>query len=124
MLVLRVALGNVPGGVCLDPRFLYKCATPRLSGDLPSFAILEKKRVLADAALAGADRTTALTRQELLSLLASYCLPPIPRQFGTGEGIPLPPAPVPPPFGGARMSCASTGTSQWRQRARCGPAPA
>jgi superfamily II DNA or RNA helicase len=33
-------------------------------------ALQEKKRLLADAALAGADRTTALTRQELLTLLA------------------------------------------------------
>ena len=33
-------------------------------------ALQEKKRLLADAALAGADRTTALTREELLSLLA------------------------------------------------------
>ena len=32
-------------------------------------ALQEKKRMLADAALAGADRTTALTREELLSLL-------------------------------------------------------
>src|SRR6266849_5064230 len=35
MLVLRVALGNVPRGVCLDPHFLYKRTIPRLSVELP-----------------------------------------------------------------------------------------
>ena len=37
MLVLRVALGNVPRGVWLDPRLLYKFTTPRFSGELPRF---------------------------------------------------------------------------------------
>jgi hypothetical protein len=35
MLVLRVALGNVPRGVCLDPRLHYKCTFPRLPVELP-----------------------------------------------------------------------------------------
>src|SRR5438046_9503644 len=36
MLVLQVALGNVPRGVCLDPRLHYKCTSPRLPAELPS----------------------------------------------------------------------------------------
>ena len=35
MLVLRVALGNVPRGVCLDPHFHCKRTIPRLSVELP-----------------------------------------------------------------------------------------
>src|SRR2546430_15698696 len=35
MLVLQVALGNVPRGVCLDPRLHYKCTSPRLPAELP-----------------------------------------------------------------------------------------
>src|SRR5262249_22494399 len=35
ILVLRVALGNLPRGVCLDPRLHYKCTSPRFSGELP-----------------------------------------------------------------------------------------
>ena len=35
ILVLRVALGNVPRGVWLDPRLHYKCTSPRLSVELP-----------------------------------------------------------------------------------------
>src|ERR1700675_4730578 len=35
MLVLRVALGNVPRGVWLDPRLYHKDTSPRLSGELP-----------------------------------------------------------------------------------------
>src|SRR5436190_8330781 len=37
MLVLQVALGNVPRGVCLDPRLHYKCTSPRLPAELPEF---------------------------------------------------------------------------------------
>src|SRR5256714_13892866 len=36
MLVLQVALGNVPRGVCLDPRLHYKCTSPRLPAELPA----------------------------------------------------------------------------------------
>src|SRR5215471_9822791 len=36
MLVLQVALGNVPRGVCLDPRLHYKRSSPRLSAELPA----------------------------------------------------------------------------------------
>src|SRR2546429_593866 len=36
MLVLQVALGNVPRGVCLDPRLHYKCTSPRLPAELPT----------------------------------------------------------------------------------------
>src|SRR3954466_15647305 len=36
MLVLRVALRNVPRGVCLDPHFHCKRTIPRLSVELPS----------------------------------------------------------------------------------------
>src|SRR3989454_6178666 len=36
MLVLRVALGNVPRGVCLDPHFHCKRTIPRLSVELPN----------------------------------------------------------------------------------------
>src|SRR5215468_3509613 len=36
MLVLQVALGNVPRGVCLDPRLHYKRSSPRLSAELPN----------------------------------------------------------------------------------------
>src|SRR5947207_10400382 len=35
MLVLQVALGNLPRGVCLDPRLHYKCTSPRLPAELP-----------------------------------------------------------------------------------------
>src|SRR3954470_8871793 len=35
MLVLRVALRNVPRGVCLDPHFHCKRTIPRLSVELP-----------------------------------------------------------------------------------------
>src|SRR5215470_9811255 len=35
MLVLQVALGNIPRGVCLDPRLYYKRSSPRLSAELP-----------------------------------------------------------------------------------------
>src|SRR5438034_10758276 len=35
MLVLQVALGNVPRGVYLDPRLHYKCTSPRLPAELP-----------------------------------------------------------------------------------------
>src|SRR5215468_6223729 len=34
MLILQVALGNLPRGVCLDPRLHYKRTSPRLSGEL------------------------------------------------------------------------------------------
>src|SRR5438309_8781483 len=37
MFVLRVALGNVPRGVCLDPHFHCKRTIPRLSVELPLF---------------------------------------------------------------------------------------
>src|SRR5215471_19194818 len=42
MLVLRVSLGNVPRGVCLDPRLLYKCTFPRLPVELPIDKISRK----------------------------------------------------------------------------------
>src|SRR6266446_10901831 len=35
MTVLLVVLGSMPRGVCLDPRFLYKYASPRLNAELP-----------------------------------------------------------------------------------------
>jgi len=35
MIVLRVALGNLPRGVCLDPRLHGKRTSARLSGELP-----------------------------------------------------------------------------------------
>src|SRR3989442_3788624 len=35
MFVLRVTLGNVPRGVCLDPHFHCKRTIPRLSVELP-----------------------------------------------------------------------------------------
>src|SRR5438093_3402709 len=38
MFVLRVALGNVPRGVCLDPHFHCKRTIPRLSVELPDLA--------------------------------------------------------------------------------------
>src|SRR5262245_14364589 len=37
MLVLQVTLGNVPRGVCLDPRLHYKCTFPRLPVELPTW---------------------------------------------------------------------------------------
>src|SRR5882762_841757 len=37
MLVLRVALRNVPRGVCLDPHFHCKRTIPRLSVELPVY---------------------------------------------------------------------------------------
>src|SRR5205085_5130170 len=37
MLVLRVALGNVPRGVWLDPHFYCKRTIPRFSVELPFF---------------------------------------------------------------------------------------
>jgi hypothetical protein len=37
--VLRVTLGNVPRGVCLDPHFHCKRTIPRLSVELPQFHI-------------------------------------------------------------------------------------
>ena len=43
MLVLRVALGNVLGGVWLDPRLYHKDILPRLSGELPVIAIMKEK---------------------------------------------------------------------------------
>ena len=42
MLVLRVALGNVPGGVWLDPRLYHKDTSPRLGGELSLFGGLGK----------------------------------------------------------------------------------
>src|SRR6516225_9485566 len=36
MLVLQVALGNVPRGVWLDPRLLYNCTVPRFGVELPT----------------------------------------------------------------------------------------
>src|SRR6516165_511032 len=36
MLVLQVALGNVPRGVWLDPRLLYNCTVPRFGVELPA----------------------------------------------------------------------------------------
>src|SRR5205085_12092919 len=38
MLVLRVALGNVPRGVWLDPHFYCKRTIPRFSVELPIFS--------------------------------------------------------------------------------------
>src|SRR5436309_15390478 len=35
MTVLLVVLGSMPRGVCLDPRFLYKYASPQLNAELP-----------------------------------------------------------------------------------------
>src|SRR2546425_5554300 len=40
MLVLRVALGNVPRGICLDPHFHCKRTIPRLSVELPNNRLL------------------------------------------------------------------------------------
>src|SRR5256886_15617772 len=40
MLVLQVALGNVPRGVCLDPRLHYECTSPRLPAELPVVSFL------------------------------------------------------------------------------------
>src|SRR5215471_21686030 len=40
MLVLQVALGNVPRGVCLGPRLHYKRSSPRLSAELSTQYIL------------------------------------------------------------------------------------
>src|SRR4030095_3355993 len=42
MLVLQVALGNVPRGVWLDPRLHYKRSSPRLSAKLPQSTPLTK----------------------------------------------------------------------------------
>ena len=42
MLVLQGALGNVPRGVCLDPRLRYKCPSPRLPVELPKTCDPEK----------------------------------------------------------------------------------
>src|SRR6059036_295668 len=39
MFVLRVALGNIPRGVCLDPHLHCKRTIPRLSVELPVMAL-------------------------------------------------------------------------------------
>src|SRR5262247_3765269 len=39
MLVLPVALGNVPRGVWLDPRLHYKRSSPRLRAELPLYLV-------------------------------------------------------------------------------------
>src|SRR6516165_5836100 len=44
MLVLQVALGNVPRGVWLDPRLLYNCTVPRFGVELPVQKKGEKRR--------------------------------------------------------------------------------
>src|SRR4029453_1357048 len=41
MRVLLALRGSVPRGVCLDPHFRYKCASPRLIGELPSIVFDE-----------------------------------------------------------------------------------
>src|SRR5215470_13804166 len=40
MMVLRVSLGNVPRGVCLDPRLHYKSTSPRSRGELPGWRLI------------------------------------------------------------------------------------
>src|SRR5215475_11445769 len=35
MIVLLALCGSMPRGVCLDPHFYYKCASPRLNAELP-----------------------------------------------------------------------------------------
>src|SRR5262249_38307031 len=45
MLLLAVR-GSVPRGVCRDPHFRYKCASPRLSAELPYFGQLNNLPVL------------------------------------------------------------------------------
>src|SRR2546421_1081991 len=52
MLVLQVALGNVPRGVCLDPRLHYKCTSPRLPAELPlnfSYFTFASSHVVSDS---------------------------------------------------------------------------
>jgi hypothetical protein len=39
MTVLLVVLGSMPRGVCLDPRFLFKYASPRLNAELPGLPL-------------------------------------------------------------------------------------
>src|SRR4029453_10730668 len=43
MRVLLALRGSVPRGVCLDPHFRYKCASPRLTGELPHNLLGEQR---------------------------------------------------------------------------------
>src|SRR5215472_19193443 len=38
-MLLLVVRGSVPRGVCRDPHFRYKCASPRLRAELPLFGL-------------------------------------------------------------------------------------
>src|SRR2546429_7756413 len=62
MLVLQVALGNVPRGVCLDPRLHYKCTSPRLPAELPVYK------------LGGGTRNILIRVSEPLKEPAYFCL--------------------------------------------------
>src|SRR6266508_3239878 len=45
-MLLMAVRGSVPRGVCQGPHFRYKCASPRLSAELPpSVAVMDKAHV-------------------------------------------------------------------------------
>src|SRR6266446_427943 len=89
MTVLLVVLGSMPRGVCLDPRFLYKYASPRLNAELPdhdfhAFSRGCARRFEAGSAPAGLFRLSALD--------PGVCRPGAPHRFGTagerpGDGV-------------------------------------
>src|SRR5215467_9809795 len=77
MLILQVALGNVPRGVCLDPRLHYKRSSPRLSAELPcqelatDFFAFSSSSCTASIGRAGASK-----RRRLIMLISVDWLPP------------------------------------------------
>src|SRR5262245_3117696 len=57
MTVLLVVLGSMPRGVCLDPRYLYKYASPRLNAELPTTAIVLENSMIGSLEARGNDET-------------------------------------------------------------------
>src|SRR5215831_15941836 len=77
MLVLQVALGNIPRGVCRDPRLHYKRSSPRLSAELPAqtaiefygkFGFTRTQHMVTNVVVQRTGETTAIMRSYALAI--------------------------------------------------------